>query len=229
MCTVTKNTVSNPRDETICDHLSGYLPYTESWQFFLSDNDRLQMSVLTREEQEVSRRIQGGPSLITDSEVRSFYVRYRVSFENWKRKASEKMWDNYKDGIKNRGQAWKLLKRIRGNTRAVPIEPGKLLAHFCSIFFDNNRPLAVQYPTISHRPVHGPFLQADYQLHEIFSREEVDEAITNLNKEAGVGPGRVSAKWLTRIFVTEGSREYLLFFFQSVLFVGFLSARMGRV
>ncbi len=196
------------------------VPYVESWQFFLSDKDRAEMGTLSLEEQEVSRKIQAGPNLISDGEVRAFYLRYKASFDQWKLKASNKMWAADKDKSKHQGQAWKLLKRIRGSTKAVPIEPGKLLDHFKNIFFDSQRPLAVQYPEVRHRPVYGPFLPDDYDLHEPFSRGELDVAMATLNKEAGVGPGRVSAKWLLRIFETEGSRDLLLFFFNQCFLWG---------
>ncbi len=196
------------------------IPYSESWQFFLSDRDRQGIADITEQERTISLRIQGGPGQISDAEVREFYGRYRALFESLKAKASAKMWVAYKDKGKDRTQAWKLLKRIRGSSRAVPIEPGKLLEHFKKIFFNSSRPLSVQYPTISHRPVFGPFLPGDYDLHEPFSRDELDDALKNLNVDAGVGPGRVSSKWIVRIFDTDGSKDYLLFFFNQCFLWG---------
>jgi hypothetical protein len=90
------------------------VPYTESWQFFLSDNNRRQIVDITSQEHYISLRIQGGPNQIFDLEVQQFYLGYKSLFEFLKKKASMKMWDTYKSKSKGRGQAWKLLKRIRG-------------------------------------------------------------------------------------------------------------------
>jgi hypothetical protein len=186
--------------------------YSESWQYFLTDRDRQAIVDLQEEEKEMSFKIQSRVGGVSDEDVRRFYLRYRASFDEWKKKASEKMWEDYRSKTKNMGHTWKLLKRVRGTSRAVPIEPGKLLEHFKNIFFDPNRPLSIQYPSLHHEPVFGPFLAADYELSDKFSEDELKQAMDTLNKEAGVGPGRVSAKWLLRIFSTDGSREYLLFF-----------------
>jgi hypothetical protein len=130
------------------------------------------------------------------------------------------MWEVNWDKGRNHGQTWKLLKRIRGTSRAVPIEPGKLLHHFKMIFFDPSRPLAIQYPNLAQEPVYGPFLAPDYSLADRFSLEELHEALKTLNKEAGVGPGRVSSKWVVKIFSTDGVKEYLLFLFNQCFLWG---------
>ncbi len=113
-----------------------------------------------------------------------------------------------------------MLKRIRGTSRAVPIEPGKLLQHFQTIFFDSARPLSVQYPTLDQEPVYGPFFEPDYHLGDRFSITELNDALRKLNKEAGVGPGRVSSKWVVKIFSTDGSKNYLLFLFNQCFLWG---------
>ncbi len=168
----------------------------------------------------MSSKIQSGPGAISDSEVREFYHRYRDSYVMWRNKASGQMWDAYKTKRRNHGQTWKLLKRIRSSSKAVPIEPGRLLKHFQTIFFDSNRPLAVHFPGIDHQPVHGPFFEADYHLSDHFSLFELEEALKSLNQDAGVGPGRVSSKWVVKIFSTDGAKEYLLFLFNQCFLWG---------
>jgi hypothetical protein len=196
------------------------VPASESWQFFLTDNDRIAIVELEIEEKRISECIQSGSGGISDREVREFYQNYRASFENWKRKASEKMWESNRDRSRNHGQTWKLLKRIRGGSRAVPIEPGKLLRHFQTIFFDPSRPLSIHYPTLDQEPVYGPFLEQDYHLSNRFSIDELNEGLRSLNKDAGVGPGRVSSKWVVKIFSTDGAKEYLLLLFNQCFLWG---------
>jgi hypothetical protein len=196
------------------------VPATESWQFFLTDSDRLEIQGLAVEERAVSERIQSGPGMISDHDVRIFYQRYRAKIESFQAKASNKMWLVYKDKGRDHCQTWKLLKRMRVTSRAVPIEPGRLLSHFRNIFFDPSRPLAVHYPGIEHRPAFGPFLAADYHLSDVFSEDELEQALRSLNTEAGVGPGRVSSKWLVKIFSTPGAKDYLRFFFNQCFLWG---------
>jgi hypothetical protein len=70
------------------------IPASESWQFFLTDNDRIAIAELELEEKRISECIQMGPGVIPDHEVRDFYRRYRSSYENWKIKAATKMWES---------------------------------------------------------------------------------------------------------------------------------------
>ncbi len=187
--------------------------FEDEWMFFLSDFVRSQIQELERKEREVFLSSRDGLGQFSDAEVREFYRGFHAQFANWKKIASDKMWEMFRSKQSDRTQAWKLLKRIRGASRAVPIEPGKLLDHFKGIFFDQNRPLSVQYPALHHQPVYGPFLREDYELAEGFSMIELEWALDNLNQAAGVGPGRISAKWVVRIFSTPTAKEYLLFLF----------------
>ncbi len=190
-----------------------FVEFDEEWMFFLSDFDRAQIKDLEAKEKEVFVSSRDGLGLFSDVEVREFYRGFNAQFSLWKKKASDKMWTMFRAKGGDRSQTWKLLKRIRGSSRAVPIEPGKLLEHFKGIFYDQSKPLAVQYPALHHCPVFGPFLKEDYNLTDSFTMEELDFALTNLNQAAGVGPGRVSAKWVVRIFSTDTAKEYLLFLF----------------
>jgi hypothetical protein len=106
----------------------------DEWKFFLSDHGRECIRELEGKEREVFVSSRDGLGLFSDLEVKSFYRGFHDSFAAWKKKASDKMWQRFRSKGNDRSQTWKLLKRIRGTSRAVPIEPGKLLEHFRSIF-----------------------------------------------------------------------------------------------
>ncbi len=219
------NGLSNPSPEFIFSrlvktlqsqgHVNTQLPVDveDEWQFFLSDRDREDIKALVDKEREVFVSSRDGLGLFSDLEVKSFYRGFHDSFAAWKKKASDKMWEMFRFKGNDHSQTWKLLKRIRGTSRAVPIEPGVLVEHFRNIFFDPSKPLSIQYPALHHQPPYGPFLREDYNLTDAFLMEELQTALDNLNQAAGVGPGRVSAKWLIKIFSTKTSKEYLLFLF----------------
>jgi hypothetical protein len=168
---------------------------------------------LEAREKEVFGLCRDGGGTFSDLEVKAFYRGFHDRFAAWRRIASDKMWESFRGVQNDQTQAWKLLKRIRGTSRAVPIEPGKLLEHFRNIFFNPDRPLSIQYPALHHRPVFGPFLADDYNLSANFSMIELQTALDNLNQAAGVGPSRISAKWLIWIFSTPTSKQFLLLLF----------------
>ena len=96
---------------------------------------------------------------------------------------------------------------------AILVESSRLQAHVSEIYFDRRKPLAIYFPEIDSVKVNGPFYKEDYAMENIFSRQELEIALKKLNTQAGIGPGRVSSKWLVKIFATDSSKEFLLFLF----------------
>ncbi len=161
----------------------------DEWKFFLTDRDRQDICDLEAREKEVFVSSRDGLGVYSDLEVKAFYRGFHDKFAAWRKKVSDQMWESFRTVQNDQTETWKLLKRIRGTSRAVPIEPGKLLEHFRSIFFRADRPLSIQYPALHHQPVYGPFLREDYLLSADFTISELQTAVDNLNQAAGVGPG----------------------------------------
>ena len=102
----------------------------------------------------------------------------------------------------------------------VPVESSRLLEYYRNLYFDRNRPLAVYFPNVETIDVYGPFWPEDYAISEVFTFDELGQALNTLNTQAGVGPDRVSSKAIKRIFDFGEGREYLLFLYNQCFLWG---------
>jgi exonuclease III len=107
----------------------------------------------------------------------------------------------------SQGLCWKVLKKMRSPCPTVAIDVGTLQRHFSTIFHRRDRPLFLA-PDINDG--WGETADGDQDFDESFSDKELEQALRELNGQAGTGPERIPAQSIKDVFVDEKSRSVLL-------------------